>query len=116
MSNRDFELPDLEALARDVPDAGPVVLLVHRPQAFPQAARLGFPLVLAGHTHGGQLALPTPGGRYNLARFMTEFDRGFFRVNGSLLFVNRGAGVGGPPLRMNCPREITTLELHAPAS
>ncbi len=112
---RECHLPDLERLADDRPDDGPVVLLVHRPQAFPQAARLGFPLVLAGHTHGGQLALPTPGGRHNLARIITQFDRGLFRVNGSVMYVNRGIGVGGPSLRMNCPREITTIELAGAA-
>ncbi len=110
-NSRDLVLPELEALARRRPADGPVVLLVHRPQAFPQAARLGFPLVLAGHTHGGQLALPSRGGRSNLARFITEFDRGLFRVNGSVMYVNRGIGVGGPALRLNCPREIATIEL-----
>jgi len=104
-------LPQLEALGAQQPEDGPVVLLVHRPQAFPQAARLGFPLVLAGHTHGGQLALPVPGGRPNLARFITEFDRGLFRVNGSVMYVNRGIGVGGPSLRLGCPREIATIEI-----
>jgi predicted MPP superfamily phosphohydrolase len=87
------------------------VLLVHRPETFPQAARLGFPLVLAGHTHGGQLALPSVGGRLNLARLVTRYHRGLFRENGSVLYVNRGAGVAGPALRINCPREITTIEL-----
>ena len=60
-SARDLHLPELEELAVRAPEDGPVILLVHRPEAFPQAARLGFPLVLAGHTHGGQLALPTRG-------------------------------------------------------
>jgi hypothetical protein len=86
-------------------------LLVHRPEAFPQAARLGFPLVLAGHTHGGQLALPTPGGPWNLARIVTRFTRGRYQLESSTLYVSRGVGVGGPALRVNCSREITTLEL-----
>ena len=110
-TSKDLLLPELEALAEQQPTDGPVVLLVHRPQAFPQAARLGFPLVLAGHTHGGQIALPVPGGRPNLANVITEFDRGLFRVNGSVMYVNRGIGVGGPSLRLNCPREIATIEI-----
>jgi predicted MPP superfamily phosphohydrolase len=105
------EHPGLRALARAAPSDGPVLLLVHRPEFFPQAARLGFPLVLAGHTHGGQLALPTAGGRHNLARVLTRFHRGVFREGGSLLYVNRGIGVAGPAIRFNCPREIATLEL-----
>jgi predicted MPP superfamily phosphohydrolase len=108
---RDVEHPGLEALARDLPADGPVLLLVHRPELFPQAARLGFPLVLAGHTHGGQIALPTPGGAYNLARLLTRFSRGLFEEAGSLLYVSRGVGVAGPAIRLNCSREITTLEL-----
>ena len=113
-SDRDLRVKGLEAVAAVRLDDGPTLLLVHRPEAFPQAARLGFPLVLAGHTHGGQLALPTPGGRYNLARVATRFTRGLYRIDGSTLYVNRGLGVGGPVLRINCPREIATIELAAP--
>ena len=113
-SARKLELPAIEKLAGERPVDGPTLLLVHRPEAFPQAARLGFPLVLAGHTHGGQLALPTPGGPWNLARIVTRFTRGRYQLESSTLYVSRGVGVGGPALRVNCSREITTLEL-APA-
>ncbi len=115
-SDRELELAGMQVVADATPDGAPVVLLVHRPQAFPQAARLGFPLVLAGHTHGGQLALPTPGGRYNLARLVSGFTRGIYRRNGSTLYVNRGLGVGGPAIRINCSREIATFELLAKRS
>jgi predicted MPP superfamily phosphohydrolase len=108
---RALELPALEALGGAHPEDGPTVLLVHRPEAFRQAARLGFPLVLAGHTHGGQIALPTRRGRLNPARFITHFVRGVYHENGSVLYVNRGAGFAGPALRFNCPREIATIEL-----
>ncbi|MEE8581448.1 MAG: metallophosphoesterase [Myxococcota bacterium] len=108
---RGVHMETLETLGSSLPDDGPVLLLVHRPEAFPQAERLGFPLVLAGHTHGGQLALPTPGGRFNLARIVTPFHRGLYRTNGSVLYVNRGVGVAGPAIRFNCPREIATIEL-----
>jgi hypothetical protein len=108
-SARGLELPAIET-CRSGGD-GPTLLLVHRPEAFPQAARLGFPLVLAGHTHGGQVALPTPGGPWNLARVVTRFTRGRYQLEGSTLYVSRGVGVGGPALRVNCSREITTLEL-----
>ena len=88
-----------------------MLLLVHRPELFPQAARLGFDLVLAGHTHGGQLALPTPGGALNVARIITRYTRGLYRENGCVLYVNRGLGMAGPAIRFNCPREIALLEL-----
>jgi predicted MPP superfamily phosphohydrolase len=113
---RGLKLGALERLAAERPDDGPTVLLVHRPEALGQAARLGFPLVLAGHTHGGQLALPTPRGEWNLARFVTPLTRGVFRRADTTLYVNRGLGVGGPALRFNCPREIATIELAAAIS
>ena len=58
------------------------------------------------------LALPTPGGRYNLARIVSPFTRGVYRKNGTTMYVNRGIGVGGPALRINCSREIATIELQ----
>lgn len=113
-SARDLFLPGLQELAGRRPPDGPTLLLVHRPEAFGQAARLGFPLVLSGHTHGGQLALPGAGGRYNLARLVSGYTRGLYRASGSTLYVNRGLGVGGPPLRIYCSREIATLVLRSP--
>ena len=110
-SSRRLELEGLDAVAAARPEDGPTLLLVHRPQAFPQAARLGFPLVLCGHTHGGQLALPWGRGQMNLASVVTGFSRGLYREAGSTLYVNRGLGVGGPKLRIHCSREIATLEL-----
>ncbi len=107
------ELAELSALGRELPKDGPVVLLVHRPEAFEQAAKLGFPLVLAGHTHGGQIALPTRGGHWNPARAVTRFYRGLYHAeeHRSILYVNRGLGLAGPRIRFNCPREIAMLEL-----
>ncbi len=107
-------MEDLDALAHELPDDAPTLLLVHRPEAFPHAARIGFPLVLAGHTHGGQLAIPSPSGRWNLARFVTRFDRGLHRIGRSVLYVNRGIGVAGPSIRLGALREIATIELVAP--
>ena len=108
---RDLRFESLERLAAERPDDGPTLLLVHRPELFGQAAKMGFPLVLAGHTHGGQLALPLPGGRHNLARVVSPLTRGLYRSSECTLYVNRGLGVGGPKVRINCPREIATIEL-----
>jgi len=103
----------LDALRARWPGDGPVLLLAHQPEVFAQAADLGFPLVLAGHTHGGQLALPTRGGRWNLARAMTPLTRGIYRRGACTLYVNRGLGVGGPAMRFHCSREIASIELAA---
>jgi predicted MPP superfamily phosphohydrolase len=108
---RGFHLPALDELAAQMPSDGPVLLLVHRPEAFPQASELGFALVLAGHTHGGQIAVPFAPRTLNPARIITSYPRGLYRENGSLLYVNRGVGVAGPALRISCTREIATIRL-----
>ncbi len=108
--DRDAESPELERLAKEVPSDVPSLLLIHRPSFFRQAARLGFPLSLAGHTHGGQISFP--GAQHqNPSRLITRWTRGLFRDGESLLYVNRGLGVIGPPIRLNCPREIALLRL-----
>jgi predicted MPP superfamily phosphohydrolase len=103
----------LETLRARWPGDGPLLLLAHQPEVFEHAADLGYPLVLAGHTHGGQLALPLPGGHWNLARVMTPLTRGVYRRGTCTMYVNRGIGVGGPAMRFHCSREIATIELAA---
>jgi len=111
--DRGLRYARLDAVAARRPVDGPTLLLLHQPEAFAHAAELGFPLVLCGHTHGGQLALPTRGGQLNLSRLMTPLTRGLYRRGESTLYVNRGLGVGGPALRIHCPREIATIELQS---
>jgi predicted MPP superfamily phosphohydrolase len=88
-----------------------VVLLVHRPDAFAQAAALGLPLVLAGHFHGGQIALPVGEGRWNAARLLTPYHRGRYRLGDATLYVSRGLGFAGPRVRFGSRPEIAVLEL-----
>jgi len=104
-------LAALEKLAAARPCEGPSILLVHRPEAFPLAAALGFSLVLSGHYHGGQVAIPLAGGRFNTARLLTRFDRGLHRIGGAALYVSRGLGFAGPRLRVASRPEIALLEL-----
>jgi predicted MPP superfamily phosphohydrolase len=106
------EHPALADLAATVPAGQPFLVLSHRPDCFPQAARLGASLVLSGHTHGGQLALPGFSGRRNLAQFITTFDRGVYRAGEAVLYVNRGLGFTGQPVRLFTSREIACLELR----
>ena len=56
------------------------VLLAHDPTLFPEAAARGVELTLSGHTHGGQLAVPFFAGKVNLARVLTRFTTGFYRL------------------------------------
>src|SRR5262245_6039171 len=109
---RGLHVAAIDALAEQRPADGPVVLLVHQPEMFHHAARRGFPLVLAGHTHGGQIALPIGRRGINLARVVTPLTRGAYQRDASILYVNRGLGVGGPAVRIHCNREIAVLELE----
>jgi uncharacterized protein len=108
-----LEHPALPRLAARAPTGAPLLVLSHRPDCFVQAARLGAALMLSGHTHGGQLALPSRVGRRapNLARFISRFDRGLYRDGDATLYVNRGLGFTGQKVRLFTPREIACLEL-----
>lgn len=103
-------------LLATVPQGEPTILLVHQPGAFKRTSSSGIPLTLAGHTHGGQVAIPgLP--KLNPARvLMTRFDAGTFERDGAILHVNRGLGVSGQRLRIGVPREITVVTLRRRAS
>lgn len=105
---------ELDALFAALPADAPVILLSHRPDLFGQAAGLGISLVLAGHTHGGQMAIPWTRGRVaTLAHFMTRYPRGTYRRGASVMHVNLGLGITGQPVRLASPREITVVTLKA---
>lgn len=105
----------LATLLERAPADAPVLLLVHRPDVFAQAAAAAVPLTLSGHTHGGQLALPWRGRRRNLAEFITDFDRGLYRRGPAYLYVNCGLGVTGQRIRLFTPREISVFDLQPAA-
>lgn len=110
-TERASESAELERLAREIPAGLPSVLLAHRPSFFSHAARLGFPVVLSGHTHGGQVAVPLAN-HHNPSRLISHRTRGIFSEGDSTLYVNRGLGMAGLPLRINCPREIALIQLR----
>ncbi len=114
-TEREAESSALERLAREIPADLPRLLLAHRPSYFTHASQLGFPLVLSGHTHGGQVALPFAN-HLNLSRMISDRTRGIFRNGAGTLYVSRGLGMAGLPLRINCPREIALIRLVAEPS
>lgn len=102
---------NLTTLFPQVPAGEPAVLLAHQPSLFKSAARLGVGLTLAGHTHGGQVAVPGAP-RLNPARLLvTRFDAGLFTRGDALLNVSRGLGTSGQRVRIGVPREITLMTL-----
>ena len=103
---------DVEAAMAARPAGAPSVLLAHDPNLFPQAAAQDVDLTLSGHTHGGQIAVPLFSRRLNLARMITRFTSGMYQVGRSVLYVSRGAGTTGPPVRLGARAEIALLTLR----
>jgi len=118
-------LRGIEALVRrDMPN----ILLSHNPNTFPRAAALGIELSLAGHTHGGQFRFALGDLQWSPASLITPFVAGLYRLplgpdgRGSevapcarpsaFLYVNRGLGTFGLPVRLGVPPEITVLTLR----
>jgi predicted MPP superfamily phosphohydrolase len=94
-------------------DRAPIIALAHDPRLFPELARRGAALVLSGHTHWGQVALPFLATRYNLSRLSYRYHAGLYREGDAVLYVSPGLGTTGPPLRLGAPPEITVLTLRA---
>ena len=86
-----------------------LILLAHNPARLPEAANLTVPLVLSGHTHGGQIVLPGLG-----AIAAREFPvvEGAARRDATTIFVSRGVGTVYIPIRLNCPPEVAVLTLE----
>lgn len=113
----------------------PNILLSHNPNSFNRAAELGIDLTLAGHTHGGQVQVEILDISLSPARFITDYVAGLYHrplampdtpkrlgetiklmpnaPNGlSALYVNRGIGTVGAPVRLGAPPEITQIVLR----
>ena len=132
--NRPPMMPGVERLVRrDVPN----ILLSHNPNTFPRAAELGIELSLAGHTHGGQVRVEILDHSWSPARFLTPYVAGLYRrplytsallddaeiaalprasnlgpPASGLIYVNRGLGTIGAPVRLGVPPEITLMTLR----
>ena len=107
-----FDAPDMTRAVPPRKDGEPVVLLGHEPDiATVVQQHGGVDLMLAGHTHGGQVRLPllTP---YFLPDLGRDFVHGRFNLRGLQLYVNRGIGTVHLPVRFRCPPEITVLTLQ----
>jgi predicted MPP superfamily phosphohydrolase len=92
---------------------GPIFLLAHDPRRLSEAAALGLPLVLSGHTHGGQVVLPGIGA---IAAQKFPVVAGTGRQRQTTIFVSRGVGTVYVPVRVNCPPEVAVLTLTAGAA
>lgn len=82
------------------------ILLAHRPKSIYDAARAGYDLQISGHTHGGQLFPWTV-----VADLYHPFAAGHHRYKNTQIYISRGTGYWGPPLRVASPSEITLIKL-----
>jgi uncharacterized protein len=88
------------------------ILLQHNPDVFPVAARQGYNLLLAGHTHGGQVTVEILDQSINPARIFTPYVYGLYRQGNAAAYVTRGIGTIGIPARIGAPPEISLLRLR----
>lgn len=102
---------NVSAALADVPDGADVILLAHEPDIW-VLDRPDVALTVSGHTHGGQIAL----GRWKPltpSRFGSAYAHGLFWDGDRAMVVSGGLGYTAVPFRLNCPAEITMIELSS---
>ena len=103
---------DPRAALRSAPEAVGLAV-VHSPDPAPELLSLGYDLVLAGHTHGGQVRLPVLGALVTNCSLPARMARGLFRMGGGFLHVSPGLGTSKyAPFRLLCRPEAVLLELR----
>lgn len=97
---------------RGLDRTSPVLLLSHEPAVLDFPETRGLSLILSGHTHGGQICLPLLGAP---ARFIEEFKylRGLYERDGTQLYVSRGTGMIGLPVRIGARPEVALIRLRS---
>ncbi len=110
--------PNLKKTLRQYRTDKPLVVLMHEPDVVDDLAAADVEaLQLSGHTHGGQLRLMgLPPMAFRRARWGKKYLAGGYQAGKMLLYVNRGIGCVGVPLRLMCPPEITEITLRSPAA
>jgi predicted MPP superfamily phosphohydrolase len=102
-----------EKMIRHDPDGRTLnLLLSHNPDVFPVAARQGWQFTIAGHTHGGQVNVEILRRDLNIARFFTPYTLGQYRLGAAAIYVSRGIGTIGVPIRLGSVPEVALLTLR----
>jgi predicted MPP superfamily phosphohydrolase len=112
---------DPDAALAGVPSESPRLVLMHDPLTFRKLAPGAAPLAMAGHTHGGQVRIPFKPRWIPLKLVDTSriYEDGWLEeesAGGNRLYVNRGLGFSGIPVRIGCPPEVTVFMLLPPPS
>ena len=106
-------ISDVKQAVQDIPAGAPRILLAHSPDVVDQLEGESFDLMLAGHTHGGQINLGIFDGASILPGPSSTYVSGMYTVHGSPLYVNRGIGTAKLPIRLGARPEITHFTFHA---
>jgi uncharacterized protein len=107
--------PEVGRALRDVPPDAPVLVLTHDPDMFPEIPdRVA--LTLAGHLHGGQIAIPLLRRPLMPSHYGERYARGHIVEHGRHLLVSSGLGTSGLPVRLLAPPEVLVLTLRAQAA
>ena len=102
--------PDIASALAKVGDGAPIIALTHNPDIFPSIpARVA--LTIAGHTHGGQVALPVIGRPIVPSDFGERYAAGYIVEGSKHLFVTTGVGTSILPVRFRVPPEISLLTI-----
>jgi uncharacterized protein len=104
--------PDLGKALRGIPRNASTILLSHNPSVIRSAARAKVPLVLSGHTHGGQVNIPLLGNIWGRSPEQLQYKIGWARLGQTQIYVSRGIGTIVVPVRFRCPAEIANLTLE----
>jgi predicted MPP superfamily phosphohydrolase len=92
--------------------SAPKILLYHKPYFFNDFSKEKIDLTVSGHTHGGQIVFAKLAGiNLSIAGFVNKFIEGLYKNENSSMYITRGVGTVGLPLRLNCRPEITILNL-----
>lgn len=102
--------PDIATALNGLPENMPKICLSHQPNYWPEIKKHNIGLTLCGHTHGGQFGIA--GTQISLARLASPYVAGLYNEEGNQLYVNRGLGVFGIPMRIGMPPEITEITLR----
>jgi predicted MPP superfamily phosphohydrolase len=103
---------DLYLASIGIPAEEVKLLLVHTPDIIEDAARLNIDLMLAGHTHGGQIRFPLLGAVITQSLYEKKYAVGLYMLKNTTLYVNRGIGTASIPLRLFCRPEITLFQFN----
>jgi predicted MPP superfamily phosphohydrolase len=103
----------IEETIDKVPEGAPVIALTHNPDIFPQISQR-VPLLLAGHTHGGQVRFPLIGSVVHSSKLGKRYESGHVFENNHHLFVTTGIGTSIMPVRFGVPPEIVLLTVNSP--